>query len=61
MPGEGIEEGAVIVGRILLLPEVPANMDLVEQACRFDLRYIVRIPIGRRGRPLSGRLSPIAS
>jgi hypothetical protein len=36
------------------IPDVPANVDPLKQAGRFDLRNIVGDPTGWRRRPLSG-------
>src|SRR5262249_58130326 len=46
-------ERDVLLGRVLRLPEIPANVNPFEEAGRFDFRYVIRDPIGWRRGPFA--------
>ena len=52
-PEKGVEERDVLLGRVVLLPDVASNLDLLEQATSFDLRRLIRDLLRWRRRPLA--------
>jgi hypothetical protein len=59
--GEGVQERDVLLGRVVLVPDVAPDLDLFEQASGLDRGRLIRDLLRRRRRPLSRWLSPIAS
>jgi hypothetical protein len=60
-PEKGAEERDVLLGRVVLLPDVASNLDLLEQATSFDLGRLIRDLLRLRRRPLARVAPPIAS
>src|SRR6266508_1868178 len=51
--GEGVQERDVLLGCVVLLPDVASNLDVFEQATGFNLGRLIRDLLWGRRRPLA--------